>query len=394
MTAGLLLLWGCTDPEPPREASPLDEGWPAALLGRPEALTEAISSHREGWISLHRNDLSGALAAGGAPAIRASQELTVVERDLAALSAAVWERTFSTWESRSGIPQGSGIPVIAALAALDAGAAARAEAWLARGGAYGDPAVAALAEQLYGGLSAVSGEGIAGCIAAHREARATRDAAPLSVCPDGPLITERTDSHTRALYSPLIFTTLAAIHAPTAPEPTGMAGVLFSDRWAEGDRGLEGTLTALGLTAPGADPQSARDLVSGLDAHLDAWLRHASEVNPEGAGLLGELQIVSGYRARLLTGLARQHLDEPQVALTLAQLALDVEHSREIGPLNPPGLFVSLATASFQTGRTREALEYLAPLAGSWPEIVGLDETLSDLVVLESLERVGDSKEN
>ena len=394
MTAGLLLLWGCAEVDPQPVAGPLDGGWPAAILARPESLGEAIETDREGWIRLHRSDLHGALAIGGVPGQRAAVELAQVEQDLALLSAAVWERTFSTWESRSGVPAGSAIPVIAALAAAEAGASDRAAGWLARGGDYSDPAVAELAAQLSEGLEAVEGSGLAGCIAAHRLARAQQDLAPLSACPAGALITEQTTGHSRALYSPLIFGTLAAVHAPNAAPVEGLAGLLFSSRWAAGDDGLTGTLTTLGLTAPTDDPQSARDLVRQLDAHLDAFSGGTSAVNPEGAAVLDELQLVAGYRARLLTDLARRNRDTPQVALALGQLALDVEHSRSVSTLNPPGLFVILATASFQSGRSREALEYLAPLATSWPELVGLDETLSDLVVLEGLERLGDSKEN
>ncbi|MDG1482181.1 MAG: hypothetical protein P8R54_21495 [Myxococcota bacterium] len=394
MTAGMLLLWGCTEVDPQPIAGPLDGGWPAALLARPASLSEAIAADREGWIRLHRNDLHGALERGGEPGQRAAAALSQVEQDLALLSAAVWERTFSTWDSRSGIPAGSAMPVIAALAAIEAEAPDRARSWLARGGDYSDPAVADLAAQLSVSLDDVEGSGLAGCIAAHRLARAQQDLAPLSACPEGPLITEQTTGHSRTLYSPLIFGTLAAVHAPREAPLEGLAGLLFSSRWAAGDDGLAGTLTALGLTALTDDPQSARDLVRQLDAHLDAFSSGTSAVSTEGAAVLDELQLVAGYRARLLTDLARRHRDTPQVALALGQLALDVEHSRAVSTLNPPGLFVTLATASFQSGRSRAALEYLAPLASSWPEIVGLDETLSDLVVLEGLERLGDSKEN
>ena len=41
-----------------------------------------------------------------------------------------------------------------------------------------------------------------------------------------------------------------------------------------------------------------------------------------------------------------------------------------------PYQFAALTTASFQSGRTREALEYFAPLAAAWPEFAGLNETL------------------
>ncbi|MEL6350094.1 MAG: hypothetical protein AAFV53_43745, partial [Myxococcota bacterium] len=75
-------------------------------------------------------------------------------------------------------------------------------------------------------------------------------------------------------------------------------------------------------------------------------------------------------------------------------MAMDMQGGRQIGALNPPGLFVLLAEANLRTGRSREALDMLDPLKEAYPEVKGLNETLGDLVVLEGLERIGDSKEN
>lgn len=393
-----LLLWGCAQVEAPVTSSPLDGGWPAVLAARPAAFTEAVDANREGWIALHQNDLAGALATGGVVEQRAAEELEALHAELAALAGQVWERTFSTWQSRAGLPAGSAIPLVAALAALDAGEVERSAQWLNTGKPFNDPSIAALAEQLYGGLSAAAGEGLAGCIAAHNQIRQGGARSLLAACPDGPLLNESTETHTRRLHDPLIYGSLAALVRHKAGGPSGLDGILFSGRWTEADRMLatDPTLAALGLTGPGITPQSARDFVRALDVQLSLWAEGSGVANAEGAALLSELQLLPAWRARLLTALAREQLSEqrPQVALALGQQALDVEHGRVISPVNPPLLFAVLTTASFQSGRTREALEYFAPLAAAWPEFAGLNETLQDLVVLENIERLGDSKEN
>ena len=367
------------------------------LAARPEAFSAAVDGNRAGWIALHQNDLESALATGGVVQQRAAAELDLLHSDLADLAAQVWERAFSTWHHRTGLPPGSAIPLVAALASLDAGSDDRASQWLSLGVPYSDPAVAALAAQLSNGLSAAAGEGVAGCIAAHNQIRQGGERTLLASCPTGPLLTEATDTHTRRLYDPLIYSTLAALVRPQAGVPSGLSGLLFSGRWTEQDQmqGTDPTLASLGLTGPGETPQSARDFVRALDEHLTDWQRDTTH-SADGSALLSELQLIPAWRARLLTSLARVQLQaqRPQVALTLGQLALDVESGRLISPVNPPLLFAVLSTASFQSGRTREALEYIAPLTAAWPEVVGLNETLQDLVILENIERLGDSKEN
>jgi len=177
---------------------------------------------------------------------------------------------------------------------------------------------------------------------------------------------------------------------------------VFSSAWSEADAGkpVGPTLTALGLSADlGAqdDSEAARLWVRALDQHLDAWqARRAETASPEAQELLDGLQLVAIYRSRLLLDRAREALkaEHPRQALAFAQLALDVEHARSIGPLNPPGLFAVLALANLETGRTREALDALEVLSASDPRVRGLDETLGDLAVLEGIGRDGDSKEN
>jgi hypothetical protein len=105
---------------------------------------------------------------------------------------------------------------------------------------------------------------------------------------------------------------------------------------------------------------------------------------------------VQQYQSRVLLAWARQALDQnrPHEALAFAQIAIDVERSREITPVNAPGIFAVLAEADLRTGRTRESLDALEVLSSRFPEVEGLDETIGDLAILQGLDRHGDSKEN
>jgi hypothetical protein len=136
--------------------------------------------------------------------------------------------------------------------------------------------------------------------------------------------------------------------------------------------------------------------VRALDARLDAWeAEQVAAATPEGQALYRDLQLVPVYRSRLLVEQTRRALQDgrPHQALAIAQRALDVEHARSVGPINPPELFALLAEANLRTGRTREAKDALAVLLPGWPWLRGLDETLGDLAVLEGIGRGGDSKE-
>ena len=228
------------------------------------------------------------------------------------------------------------------------------------------------------------------------------------------------------LYDPLLHAALAASYrakaamaladqdlAERAAGQPGLDLLLFGPWWSAADlqadmerapslddAGAMGpTLSALHLPAVGeADgPQAPRERVRALDHALDAWTsaRHDT-ASVDGQALLDDLRLVSQIRAQILLAWTRQALDAglPHQATAYALLAHDVEHARTIGPLNPPRLFALAAEASLRTGRTREALDFLAVLQATLPTVKGLDETVSDLAVLQGLGRQGDSKEN
>ena len=67
---------------------------------------------------------------------------------------------------------------------------------------------------------------------------------------------------------------------------------------------------------------------------------------------------------------------------------------RDVGAANAPALYVLLAEARLKTGRTRQALDALEPLTARVPTVASAKELVGDLAVLESMGRVGDSKEN
>ena len=137
-------------------------------------------------------------------------------------------------------------------------------------------------------------------------------------------------------------------------------------------------------------------LFRSLDAELDAWrVSAAAGASADGRALLDDLRLVDGARARALVDLAVSALDagRPACALAYGQLALDHESPRAVGPVNSPTLFAVVASAHLRVGRTREALDALDVLDDQWPELAGLDDTLGTLVVLEGLDRRGDSRE-
>jgi hypothetical protein len=379
-----MLLWlsiACTEVPAP-SSHPLDGGWVDAALMDPASFTASIAPHRSGWVSLHANDLSAAASAGGPPGQLAGLQQRELEEALSRLAGVAWERAYATWARQVGIPEGSAIPVVAALSSLDQGDPERAEAWLAR---YTGTALTPLVSELRaGGLSAASGQTALGaCVAAHLSSRGSGE--PLSGC-RSPLLEEGS----RRLYDPLIYRTRA--HRLALERPASDA-LLFGGQWSV----VPNAALPESWGIPAADePDAVRDRIRGLDDLLAGWRAAKAAAGAPGLSLLQELRLVSLYRGHALAGYASRLLDagQPRSARAAALMALDAGHGRRIGALNPPLLFAALADADLRLGRSREALDMLAPLKEVHPGILGLQETIGDLVVLEGMTRLGDSKEN
>lgn len=410
----------------------MDGGWIGRIVAHPEdfaALTQG--SDREGWAALHRGDYPAAARAfgKGLGAARALEAERALDQDLSRLSGLVAERTYSTWATRGGIPEGSAIPLVAALAALDSGDLPRAQGWLDRAGKLTDPTAASAGRALHDGLHALgTSDALARRIDAHLEARSSGQLGALEDQLGTPLIQEQGSTGPRLLQDPLVFGTLAAVAGagsraaldsplsvalrPADHDPP-LEGLLFSAWWGAEEQQDELShpidLAEAGALGPrwlvftadddGAQPGSAdyaRARVAALDARLDAWQDSTADAaSPDGRALLESLDLVRVYRAQLLVGWTRRSLREehPDEALGYAQQAQDLRSPRQIGPTNPPALYALMAEAELRRGHAREALDALSPLRDFAPTL-GLSETLSDLAVLDGMGRIGDSKEN
>jgi hypothetical protein len=452
------LVAACAGPpaEEPSATTPrtLDEkGWIVLLADDPAIFgTLMASGARGGWAAFHKNDYATAAQLfpdQPIPRARAFLELAIYQNDLARLSREATLRTFALWEERSGIPEASALPVVAALAAAESGDDARRADWLKKAKPR-DPNVQALAARLETRLSEwtepqVAEGSLVACVWAHLQARKTGESLLLvEACPTGPLVTEQATDHLRTFYNPMVHGTEAAValHSaavalraageddaaadPAAPstidvdalaraasdDEHALEALLFSPWWTREDvvhdvaddpslrtAGAQGpTLTSLGVHGPVPKEESiewARGRARTLSAQLERWQK-AELPKGEGLQLLDELQIVRQYEGKVLLAWARGALDEgrPHEALTFAQMALDAERSRDITPVNGPGLYAVLAEADLRTGRTRESLDALEVLTSRFPEVEGLDETVGDLAILQGLDRQGDSKEN
>lgn len=364
----LLALAACTGddviPAPALEAS-----WIGELVAAPGTFGERIGGAREGWIALHRNDWRSAVSVGGDPAARAHRELRELYLVLAEMDAEVWARLGSEWSARGTLPTQSVVSTLIGAALREAGRNDEALAWAA--GPITDETL--LARQRL-----------------HETMRQGRDAQAATDLGGLPLISEPIDGGRRDLADPWLLWTLAAVEDRAYTSQVVKDDALFSEK------------IGLNLVLPGAaaDPMSdadaCREAVRSWDGSLDGWRATLTAgATAEGRELLSDLRLVEGARARTLVQLAVSALGtgRPSCALALGQMALDHESPRQVGPVNSPTLFAVLASAQLGVGRTREALDAIEVLATDWPAVRGLDETLSTLVVLEGLDRRGDSRE-
>ncbi|MFZ5475509.1 MAG: hypothetical protein ACOZNI_01935 [Myxococcota bacterium] len=379
------LLAACGDSGDVAVAPPsgLDGGWVAVVVREPAKFQALVDGDaRDGWIALHKNDWTAAVAAGGVPARRALDELVTFHAVLADLSADTWLLFGATWERRGTLPKESVFPRLVRLAATDAGDKDAVAHWDGVPAAPMPPALAER-EQLHAKL--LGGEG---------------DLDALRRSAHEPLFTENAEGVTRPFYDPIVHRSLSEGYrrrAATVPAPaTPLEGQLFSASLGADDAQ---TLVSLGVTFPasGDVEDTCREAVRALDSRLDAWrLQLGSAAGDDGRALLNELRLVEGTRSRLLVSQAVAALaaDQPRCAVAYAELARDHEAARSISPVNSPTLFAVLAAGNLRTGRAREALDALEVLTGPYPEVVALDETVGDLTVLQGIDRAGDSREN
>ena len=391
------------------ELGPLDRTWVATIVRDPQAFTDAIADDRPGWILVHRHGLEGLAGQPTSAGARASDALADLHDDLARIEHHAWLRLGERWEERTGLPEGSALAFFVGLSAWDAGDTTTARGWFHRAGGATDDDVRAAAEVLAdssaGNVPPPEGNFWLQRVQAHLDARAMGDAGELADGATRPVLREHADDHERVFHDPMAHRTLAATHRATAGQASGLQALLFSGCPTLDDLKAEGcepdlTFSALGLetgTADTDDAEAARAWVRALDAVLDPWAAELEdEAGDEGRELLGQLRLVPGFRAQVLLDRARSALlaAHPRQARAYAQLALDLEHPREVSPINAPGLYAALAEANLRTGHTREALDALQVLSDLLPTVSGVDELVGDLAVLEGLDRQGDSKEN
>lgn len=366
----------CAEPE---RAAPavhaLDQGWIAALAADPESFEAKVAAGRDGWIALHRGDWAAAEALPGPAAGRARAELAAMDRVLDELSIRTWTTLAERWEARGGIPADSAFAALVADACELSGRDAA--PWRARAATL--PAAWPARRE------------------AHVRARAGQADFPGAGLAE-PVAVEPIPGGERRWYDPLVPGTLARVRARGAAEPAPMD--VFSP-WLAGGANSEEDLGRLGLDATpwtdADDPAPCLDMARAMDAQLAAWKPALSaRADEQGRALLGQLQLVEGARAQALLRVAAAAIAHarPECALAIASHALDHAHAREIGPLNPPLAFAVIAAAQARAGREREALDALEVLVPAYPEVVGLDETLGDLAVLDGMDRAGVSREN
>ena len=366
MVALAALTWLACSGEPARQEPAMPEGWPDALARDPTALQALVDADADGWIGLHGGGATPSPGGRGPASRRALAESSRVEAALAGASASAWARLLTAWTEGPGLPPDSALP---ALAALAAGAPPTAP----------PPAVAA-------------------CAAAHAAARHPGEVT--AACPS-PLVVEADGA--RRFDDPMVHRTRARLGQGADADVGGLAAIVFSGAWAGADRAVDGTvlldgptLSALGLElrpGSGDDPDRVRAAAAGLDRALQRW--QAANRDAPGAADVEALAVVQVFRGGLLAAAARAHLDadQPHAAAALLLRARDLQAPRTLGPANRAEVLALTAWAAVETGRTREALDALAPLRPSRPHIAGLISVVEDLAVLEGMRRSGDSRE-
>jgi len=141
--------------------------------------------------------------------------------------------------------------------------------------------------------------------------------------------------------------------------------------------------------------KAARTQAQAIDTLVSAWRAQLQELaGTQGSALLTDLALLDRYRHEQLMIRARHALqtEQPHGAVFLLQHAKDTT-TESISPTNSPHALALAAEAALRTGRARQALDALQPLATAYPELTGLKELTADLAIAQGIDRLGDSKE-
>ena len=141
--------------------------------------------------------------------------------------------------------------------------------------------------------------------------------------------------------------------------------------------------------------KTARTQAEQIDSTVGSWQAELkAAAGPQGSALLTDLALLDRFRHETLTVAARHllQLEHPHGAVFLLQHGKDTT-TEPISPTNSPHALALSAEAALKTGRARQALDALQPLASAYPELSGLKELTADLAIAQGLDRQGDSKE-
>lgn len=423
----LVLAGSCSGPAPIAVVPP--HGWLTEIATKPEVwMTTVDGTSREGWSAFHAHQYEEAITAfrDHKPArARAELALAVLHDDIDRVERVASRRLFERWAERGELPQGAA--AVAGLNELCHGNSAG--PWLARvseGPGSGFAAAVTTGEPLWPTASG-SGDPILDRRYVHAQARGGQPDA-LRLATASPMFSiEATGegfAFERRFWDPCAHRTLADywfgqvaadLGGPlprAATAWTGLDGRLFA-AWATADdvaaeANADVPPAMFGATMPslsdlrlGREPSGedrreiAREEARMLESALDQWRTAlAEDAPPEGLNLLDELHLFDRFRQEWLLARARKHLAEGRRAQALALAHLARDASQGVGPANAPSVYAILAAAELENGHTREALDALQILARARTDLVSVREIVSDLAVLEGIDRTGDSKEN
>lgn len=420
------LLAGCTG-EPaasppsqePAPQAPGELGWVTSMVGEPARFEQLMTdTSRDGWIALHGHDyLAAARAFSNSThpqAVVGAQRAWLAEhtlhQDLQRLTTHASHALFDGWTARSTPPA----------------AAATVHALALRCGGQPVPPTAV------SDWDALSGEGpLSPAILshappafaermAHHQAALSGDPEPLRSAATAPMLTTQDGDISRRWFDPCVHHSLARAAtdalgddpATTLRGWTDPAASLFApwldpadltaqlsaapENLGAASTRIEAALGLPALASSSDDADQERAQIRALDARLNALRADLlDDASADAAALIEQIGVIDRLRTEVLVARARRDLraGRPNRALAALSLARDVT-TRTISPSNSPSLLALLAEANLRTGRAREALDALQALTAERPEATGAREIVSDLAVLQGLDRRGDSKEH